>query len=473
MPAHVFPVILCGGSGTRLWPMSRRLLPKQFLRLASERTMVQETVLRLDGSPGVAAPLMVCNEEHRFLVAEQLREVGVTPACLILEPLARNTAPAVAAAALAALARDPSALLFVLPSDHVIRDRDAFLAAAVDAMRLAEDGKLVTFGIKPNAPETGYGYIEMGALLDGGPGRQVARFVEKPDARTAAGYIESGRYLWNSGMFVFAARRFLDELGAHRADILAAVEAAWTAREEENLFARLGRGAFADCPSDSIDYAVMERTGSAAVIGADFGWSDVGSWDALWDIGVKDGLGNVVRGDVDLHDSRNSYVRAEHRLVSVSGLDETIVVETSDSVLVTHRRNAQNVKEMVARLDRARRTEHVEHRRVYRPWGYYESLDAGAGYQVKRLMVKAGEAISLQLHRRRAEHWVVVSGVATVTRDDEVLELKQNQSTYIPIGMKHRLENRRAEPVFVIEVQSGDYLGEDDIERFEDRYRRS
>ena len=469
MTSDIYPVVLCGGSGTRLWPMSRRLLPKQFLRLASARTMMQETVLRLRDA---AAPIMVCNDEHRFLVSEQLRDIDVTPAGLLLEPAARNPAPAVAAAALMAADRNPAAILFVLPSDHVIRDRDEFLAAAGHAVPLAAQGRLVTFGIRPNAPETGYGYIEMGSVVGRGPAREVARFVEKPDGVTAAAYFASARYLWNSGMFVFSARRFLDELHEHRADISDAVREAWTARSEDGSFIRLGKSAFAHCPADSVDCAVMERTRSAAVIETDMGWSDVGSWAALWDIGEKDPHGNVVRGDVALHDTRNSYVRAEHRLVSVSGLDEAIVVETSDSVLVTHRRNAQEVKELVARLDGAKRSEHVSHRCVYRPWGYYESIDAGSGFQVKRIMVKPGEALSLQLHHRRAEHWVVVSGVARVTCGEKSFDLHANQSTYIPIGARHRLENLREEPLFIIEIQSGEYLGEDDIVRFEDRYSR-
>ena len=488
MVTPVVPVILCGGSGTRLWPMSRRALPKQFLPLVSEHSMLQETVLRAARIPAAQPPIIVCGEEHRFLVAEQLREAGIVPARIILEPQGRNTAPALAAAALAAIeavetdapAPDTSTaasgiLLLVLPADHLIRDSAAFARAAELAAAAAagDAGALVTFGIVPDGPETGYGYIERGeAVLPAGCHR-VARFVEKPDLETASGFLAAGNFLWNSGMFVMGAARYLEELGRHRPDILDGARRAWDARRDDPDFCRLDAASFQACPAESIDYAVMERTAPAVVVPVDMGWSDIGSWAALWEHSAHDAHGNLLRGDVDVHDTRNSYLRAESRLLSVSGMDDAIVIETSDAVLVTRRDKAQSVKDVVSRLAGSGRTEHMHHRRVYRPWGYYESIDAADGFQVKRLMVKPGEAISLQLHRQRSEHWVVVSGTARVTRGEAVVMLTRNQSTYIPIGLKHRLENATAEPLYLIEVQSGDYLGEDDIERFEDRYRRT
>ncbi|MCC6472637.1 MAG: mannose-1-phosphate guanylyltransferase/mannose-6-phosphate isomerase [Burkholderiales bacterium] len=469
----IVPVILCGGSGTRLWPMSRKLLPKQFLPLASERTLFQDTVLRLSGLAGTAPPVIVSNDEHRFLAAEQLRELGAAAGSLLLEPAGRNTAPAVAAAALEAVGKNPGAILFVLPSDHVVRDLPRFLDAAARAVALARQGLLATFGIVPDAPETGYGYIERGEPIAEVKGaHRVARFVEKPDAARAAQFLASGRFFWNSGMFALDARQYLEELERFRPDILAAVRTAWERARRDLDFIRLDAEAFGVCASDSIDYAVMERTRNAAVIEAAMGWSDVGSWSALWSVTHRDEAGNEVRGDVDLRHTRNSLVRAEHRLVSVIGVENLVVVETSDAVLVASRDHAQAVKDVVARLDSSARTEHLSHRRVYRPWGYYEGVDEGSRYQVKRLMVKPGQALSLQLHHRRAEHWVVVSGRARVTCGDTVQDLVANQSTYIPVEAKHRLENPGSEPLYVVEVQSGDYLGEDDIERFEDRYAR-
>ena len=471
MSGKVVPIILCGGSGTRLWPMSRKLLPKQFLPLITDRSMLQETALRAAALPGSGGPYIVCSEEHRFLAAEQLLEAGIAPAKIILEPVARNTAPALAAAALAIAETDPAAIMLVLPADHLIADLGSFGDAVTHSATIAATGALVTFGIVPQGPETGYGYIERGETL-GTAGFRVARFVEKPDAARARSFVESGCYYWNSGMFVMTAGRYLEQLEKFRPDILAAVKAAWSGRKLDMDFCRLEAKAFGACPADSIDYAVMERTSDAAVVPADIGWSDVGSWAMLWETAGKDLQGNVTRGDVDLHDTRNSYVRAESRLVSVSGVDDVVVVETSDAVLITHRNKAQAVKDVVSRLHDGHRTEHLSHRRVYRPWGYYESIDAGPGYQVKRLMVKPGEILSLQLHHHRAEHWVVVSGKARVTRDEDILNLTANQSTYIPVDTRHRLENSGSEPLFVIEVQSGDYLGEDDIVRFEDRYSR-
>ncbi len=469
-----YPVILSGGSGSRLWPMSRRLLPKQFLPLVSERTMLQDTVLRLQGVEGSRAAIVVSNSEHRFFVAEQLREIGAPTEVQILEPIGRNTAPAAAVVALYVQSRDPDACLLVLPSDHLIRDVPAFHAAIATALPLAAGGSLVTFGITPRGPVTGYGYIERGDSISGnGRSFRVSRFVEKPDLETARRYVSSDRFFWNSGMFAFQPRRFLEELQQFRPDILAAAKAALEAGKRDLDFLRLDSAAFAACPSDSIDYAVMERTSSSAMVQTDIGWSDVGSWTALWESGEKDSGDNVVRGDVDLRDANGCYVRAEHRMVAALGVRDLVIVETDDAVLVADKSRTQEVKEVVERLDRQARTEHVSHSRVYRPWGYYESIDAGERFQVKRIMVKAGEALSLQMHHHRAEHWVVVSGTARVTRGEEVKLLPENESIYIPIGTKHRLENPGKTPLFLIEVQSGGYLGEDDIVRFEDIYNRS
>ena len=473
MNVPFFPVILCGGSGTRLWPMSRRLLPKQFLPLVTEHTMLQDTLLRLRGIEGAQAPIVVSNDEHRFLAAEQLREIGVRPQVQVLEPAGRNTAPAAAVAALCTLEQDRDACLLVLPSDHLIRDVSAFHRAIATALPLAAAGSLATFGISPHGPETGYGYIERGKPVPNAVGAyRAARFVEKPDLATAKDYVSSGKYLWNSGMFVFRAAKYLEELQRFRPDIRAAAEAAWKSGVRDLDFLRLDSAAFSACPSESIDYAVMERTAEGVTIEADMGWSDVGSWTALWETGKKDAGGNVSHGDVDLRDAKNCYIRAEDRLVSAIGVKDLVIVETDDAVLVADKSRVQDVKEVVAHLEREARTEHVSHSRVYRPWGYYESIDAGERFQVKRLMVKPGEALSLQLHRQRAEHWVIVSGTARITRGEEILELGENQSTYIPIGTKHRLENPGTSPLFLIEVQSGGYLGEDDIERFDDRYGR-
>jgi mannose-1-phosphate guanylyltransferase/mannose-6-phosphate isomerase len=473
MSNPIYPVILSGGSGTRLWPMSRRLLPKQFLPLLSERSMLQDTLLRLTGLAGAVAPIVVSNNEHRFLVAEQLREVGIAPNAQILEPVGRNTAPAVAVAAMHVATSDPRGLLLVLPADHLIRDVTAFHAAVVEAARIAQAGSLVAFGIRPSGPATGYGYIERGELLAGtNGGYRVAQFVEKPDPDTAAKFVESGHFSWNSGMFVLGVRQYLDELGRFRPDILDASRRAWAKRGTDLDFLRLDAEAFAACPSESIDYAVMEKTGHAAVLPVDIGWSDVGSWTTLWEVGAKNREGNVTRGDVHLMDSHDCYVRAESRMVSVLGLKNAIVVETDDAVLVADQSKAQAVKNIVGHLDDAKRSEHVSHTRVYRPWGWYESVDSGDRFQVKRIMVKPGAALSLQMHHHRAEHWIVVAGTARVTCNDDVRLLAENESTYIPIGAKHRLENPGKLPLHLIEVQSGGYLGEDDIVRFEDLYKR-
>jgi len=471
--ATFYPLVLSGGSGSRLWPMSRRLLPKQFLPLTSEHSLLQDTLARLRGVEGACAPIIVSNSEHRFLVAEQLREIGVRPDVQILEPVGRNTAPAVAVAALHVQSRNPDGCLLVLPSDQLIQDVPAFHAAIATALPLAAGGSLVTFGIAPRGPVTGYGYIERGEPISGSGGsHRVARFVEKPDLDTARRYVASGRFFWNSGMFVFLAKRYLEELDRFRPDIASAARAAWQAGKSDLDFLRLDAAAFEACPSDSVDYAVMERTSASVMVQADMGWSDVGSWASLWETAKKDESGNAVHGDVDLRDARGCYVRAESRLVSVLGATDLVVVETDDAVLVADKSRTQEVKEVVETLDRKARTEHVSHSRVYRPWGYYESIDAGDRFQVKRIMVKPGEALSLQMHHHRAEHWVVVSGTARVTRDEETKLLAENESTYIPIGTRHRLENPGKTPLFLIEVQSGGYLGEDDIVRFEDRYKR-
>jgi mannose-1-phosphate guanylyltransferase/mannose-6-phosphate isomerase len=472
MSERIHPVILCGGSGTRLWPMSRRALPKQFLPLVSERSMLQDTLLRLLGLD-FAPPIVVSNNEHRFLVAEQLREIDIELGAQILEPVGRNTAPAAAVAALSVQEKDPAGVLLVLPADHLIRDVYRFHDAVRRAARLASSGTLVTFGITPDQPATGYGYIERGDAIDAEGGAfRVARFVEKPERARAEEFLASGRFSWNSGMFAFAAGRLLEEIGKHRADILAASRTAWEKAKRDLDFLRLDERAFAACPAESIDYAVMEKTDAAAVIPVDIGWSDVGSWSTLWEVGEKDGRGNVVRGDVHLRDAENCYVRAESRMVSVLGVKNAIVVETDDALLVADQSQVQKVKDIVGHLDGAHRTEHLTHTRVYRPWGYYESIDAGNRFQVKRIMVKPGAALSLQMHHHRAEHWIAVSGTARVTRGDEVVLLAENQSTYIPIGTRHRLENPGKVPLFLIEVQSGGYLGEDDIVRFEDLYKR-
>ncbi len=468
------PVILSGGSGTRLWPLSREFYPKQFLPLVGERTMVQETALRAAGLPDAAGPIVICNEEHRFMMAEQLRQVGVTPQAIVLEPVGRNTAPAVALAAMAALERagqgdDP--LLLVLPADHVIRDVAAFRRAVVEALPAARDGRLVTFGIVPTQPETGYGYILKGK--GAGAVVPVARFVEKPDAARAAEFVASGEYLWNSGMFLLSARRYLDELARLAPAIREACQKAYAAAARDLDFTRLPREQFAACPSDSIDYAVMEKTGHAAVIPLEAGWSDVGSWASLQDALPTDGSRNVTRGDVVSVDTENCLLYSSSRLVAAVGLAGHVVVETKDAVLVAPRERVQDVKLLVQKLKQEGRSEPGLHREVFRPWGSYDSLDSGERFQVKRLTVKPGASISLQMHHHRAEHWVVVSGTARITRGEETFLLSENESTFIPIGATHRIDNPGKVPLHIVEVQSGSYLGEDDIVRFEDRYGRS
>ena len=465
------PVILSGGAGTRLWPLSRELYPKQLLRLVAERTMLQETVARTEGLPGLARPIVVCNENHRFMVAEQLRELGTAPQAIVLEPQGRNTAPAAAIAALLVSGgADADPVLLVLPADHVITDVPAFQAAVAVGRVAAESGSLVTFGVVPDRAETGYGYIRRGA--GPGPAFTVAKFVEKPDAATARGYVESGEYYWNSGMFMFRASAYLAELGRYAPAMLAACRAALAAAGRDLDFLRLPAQEFASCPSDSIDYAVMERTDRAVVVPLAAGWSDVGSWAALADALPRDAEGNVTAGDVLTEDSSGCYLHSTSRLVAAVGLRDHVVVETKDAVLVAPRDRVQDVKELVAELKARGRYETSLHREVYRPWGSYDSIDSGDRFQVKRLIVNPGATLSLQLHHHRAEHWVVVTGTAKVTRGDEVFTLSENESTYIPIGARHRIENPGKIPLHIIEVQSGTYLGEDDIVRFEDRYGR-
>lgn len=471
----IVPVLLSGGSGSRLWPLSRELYPKQFLNLcAADRSMVQETALRVGDADRFADPLMICNQEHRFLVAEQLRQSGVMPRGIVLEPMGRNTAAACAVAALMVGEKDPGALLLILPADHQIRDRAAFLAAVDVAAQAAGAGRLVTFGITPTAPETGYGYIRRGARLDTVDGAyDVAAFVEKPTQAVAQSYLDSGDYAWNSGMFLFPAGLLLAELERHAPAVVDACRQALATGKSDLDFFRLDSGAFAAAPSISIDYAVMERTAAAAVVPCELGWTDVGAWSALWEIADKDGAGNVGIGDVLLEGARDCYVRSENHLTAVVGMENAMVVVVDDAVLVADRTRAQDVKKVVDRLKKEGRGEALNHRKVHRPWGSYQSLHVGDRFQVKSLTIAPGARLSLQKHYHRAEHWVVVNGTALVTRDQEQTMVFENQSIYIPIGAVHRLENPGRVPLTIIEVQSGSYLGEDDIVRLEDSYGRS
>ena len=474
--SHVlFPVILSGGAGTRLWPLSRELHPKQFIPLVEEYTLLQATVRRLASLDEVRAPIVVCNEEHRFMVAEQLKAIDVTPAAVLLEPVGRNTAPAIAAAALEALALDDGGdpILLVLPADHVIRDEGRFAGAVRAAVREAASGHFVTFGVAPAYAETGYGYIKAaGPTGVSDDGRTVQRFIEKPDAAEAAGYLEEGGYYWNSGMFVFSASRYLGELGVHAPAVRDAVAQAHRKAVEDIGFLRLEAESFSRSPAVSVDYAVMERTSGTVMIPLASDWSDVGSWSALADLGERDAAGNVAHGDTILEGTRDTYVHAGDRMVAAVGVSDLVIVDTADAVLVAHRNAVQDMGKVVATLRSAGREEHRAHRKVHRPWGTFDDVYGGDGFKVKHIVVQPGQVLSLQSHQHRAEHWVVVRGTARVTRGDEIFTLSENQSTYIPRGTKHRLENPGAVPLEVVEVQSGDYLREDDIVRYEDAYGR-
>ncbi len=481
------PVVLSGGSGTRLWPLSREKYPKQLLPLIGEDSLLQATVRRTDGIAGaeLAAPMVVCNEEYRFVIAEQLRLMG-RPGSIVLEPLGRNTAPALTLAALAATRDGADPVLLVMPADHVITDTAAFRAVVSEGASLAAQGHVVTFGITPDAPETGYGYLQTGTATLGEHARSLARFVEKPDLATARSYLEDGSYLWNSGIFMVRGSVWLAAIGNCRADILVACRTAWDAGKQDGEFCRVGKSEFTACPSDSIDYAVMERiTGpartaataaaalpEAVVIPLQAGWSDVGAWDALWKVLPKDAQGNVATGDVLLQDCRDTLAMSDGRLVACVGVSDLVVVETADAILVVHKDKTQDVKKIVDQLKARKRSEGQIHRKVFRPWGWYDSVDMGARFQVKRIVVKPGGALSLQMHHHRAEHWIVVSGTARVTCGEKSYLVSENESTYIPLGTKHRLENPGRVELEMIEVQSGSYLGEDDIVRFEDVYGR-
>jgi mannose-1-phosphate guanylyltransferase len=465
------PVILAGGSGTRLWPLSRQLYPKQFLPLLGVKTLLQQTIERLQGLD-CQAPIVVCNEEHRFLAAEQLRQTGIDDGAIILEPVPKNTAPAIALAAHEALRRDEEAMLLVLPADHLIEDTASFHAAVKKALAAAKEGNLVTFGIVPHRPETGYGYIRRGREQSKEV-FSVLAFVEKPDEATAKEYLKTGEYYWNSGMFLFGAKDYLEELERHAPDMADSCEKAFSRVKKDLDFLRIDEKAFATCPKDSIDYAVMEKTKKAMVVPLDAGWNDIGSWASLHDVCPKDENKNCVTGDVLTEDTENCLVRSESRLVAAAGLKDVIIVETKDAVLVIHKDSAQDIKTLVEKLEAEGKSEHINHREVYRPWGSYDSLERGERFQVKRIIVKPGARISTQMHYHRAEHWIVVRGTAKVTIDGETVLLTENESTFIPVGKMHILENPGKIPLELIEVQSGTYLGEDDIVRFEDKYGRT
>lgn len=470
--SKIIPVILSGGSGTRLWPLSRALYPKQLHQLYSEKSMLQETLLRVSGDE-FSDPIVICNNEHRFIIAEQLLEAGIKPRSIILEPVGRNTAPAAAVGAIMLEKSDPDAVMLLMPSDHIIQDANAFAKACRVALDACNKGHLVTFGIKPDAPETGYGYIHQGdEIIDIKGCYAVGSFVEKPDIETAGKYLVSGQYLWNSGMFLFGVGGYLRELEARQPETVAACRRAIEKGVDDLDFFRLDENEFSQAKSDSIDYAVMEHTKASTVVPVEMGWNDVGSWSSLWGVGVKDDNKNVIQGDVIILDSSSSYIRTSGPMVAAVGIEDLVVVCTDDAVLIAPKNRAQDVKGIVDLLRDNGREEINLHSRVHRPWGWYQRIDSGDGFQAKQLMINPGKILSLQRHKHRAEHWVVVSGTARVTRGEEVFDLAVNQSTYIPEGVKHRLENVGNEPLRIIEVQSGSYLGEDDIERFEDVYGR-
>lgn len=472
--SSLYPVILSGGAGSRLWPMSREALPKQLLPLVStDKTLLQETVLRLSNIPAITAPLLVCNNDHRFLAAEQMMQIKLKPLAMMLEPVARNTAPAIAAAAQYLYTIDPNALMLVLPADHLIENLTAFTKAVEQACQTAAQGFLVTFGLVPDSPETGYGYIHKGrAINEINSTFHIDRFEEKPNYETACRYVDDGEYYWNSGMFVFKASTFLEELKQYEPEIASATAKAVELSHTDYDFTRLDEQSFAKCPSKSIDYAIMERTTKAAVVTVSMGWNDIGSWSSLWATHKKDQFGNVKRGDIFADQTKNCFLRAESRAVAVIGVENLIVVETSDAVLVVHQNHAQDVKKVVDYLKAQNRSEHLHHARVYRPWGWYESIDSGERFLVKRITVNPGAKLSLQMHHHRAEHWVVVSGTALISSATDSKLLSENQSTFIPVGEIHRLENPGKIPLHLIEVQSGTYLSEDDIVRLDDNYNR-
>lgn len=469
----IVPVILAGGSGTRLWPLSREMYPKQLINLIDEKTMLQETLMRLSGLENIGNPIVICNDNHRFMVAEQLREIEVTTESILLEPVGKNTAPALAIAALKLLSQGLNPLLLVLPADHIIKDVSVFHEALNSGESFAQEGFLITFGIVPEMAETGYGYIRKGDQLSG-PGStevfKIAEFVEKPDKKTAEAYFKSGRYCWNSGMFMFKASQVIEELKKCAPEIVEACERALNSGKEDLDFFRLDAEAFEACPSDSIDYALMEKTDKGVMVSLKAGWNDLGSWEALWTVGEKDENGNVMQGDVLTHDVNNSYLKATHRMIAAVGLENHIIIETSDAVLVSPRDRVQEVKQFVDQLKANKRSEAILHRKVYRPWGVYEDIDISRRFQVKRITVKPGMILSLQKHFHRSEHWIVVKGTAVVTKGDDTFILKEDESTYIPLGETHRLENPGKIDLELIEVQSGSYLDEDDIVRFEDVY---
>jgi len=468
---QIVPVILSGGSGTRLWPLSRKQYPKQYLALASDNTMLQETILRLKGLDDLADPIIVCNADHRFLVAEQCQQIGIKNPTILLEPVGRNTAPAIAAAALQSLKDSDGSMLLVLSADHVIQDVKAFHQAINIANQQALNGKLATFGIVPTDANIGYGYIKSSKdNIDGA--YKVEEFVEKPNLKTAEFYLEQGSYLWNSGMFMFQARSFIDELTIHAPNIVTLINNAVNSATQDLDFIRLEKQAFESSPSDSIDCALMEKSDNVVVVPLNVQWNDIGAWPALYDIGTKDSQGNVIKGDVITQDTTNTYINADHHMVAAIGVDNLIIIDTPDATFIATQDKAQEVKSIVESLQASGRCESTAHRKVYRPWGWYDSIESGEHFQVKRLHVKPGAKLSLQMHHQRAEHWIVVSGIATVTNGEQTFELNKGESTYIPLGVTHALANNTSEPLEIIEVQSGTYLGEDDIVRFEDIYGR-
>jgi mannose-1-phosphate guanylyltransferase/mannose-6-phosphate isomerase len=468
---QIIPVILSGGSGTRLWPLSRKQYPKQYLPLSGDNTMLQDTILRLNGLDNFADPIIICNAGHRFLVIEQCQQIGIKSPTILLEPVGRNTAPAIAAAAIQSLKLTDDAVLLVLPADHVIQDIEGFHQAINIANQQAQSGKLATFGIVPTDANIGYGYIKSSKESNNGAHR-VEEFVEKPDLKTAEFYVEQGNYLWNSGMFMFQARTIIDELTTHAPNIVASVNNAVNNATQDLDFIHLEKQAFESSPSGSIDYALMEKSNNVVVVPLDAQWNDIGAWSALYDIGKKDSQGNVIKGDVITQDTTNTYINADHHMVAAIGVDNLIIIDTPDATFIATKDKAQEVKSIVESLQASGRCETSAHRKVYRPWGWYDSIESGEYFQVKRLHVKPGAKLSLQMHYKRAEHWVVVSGSANVTNGEQTFTLEKGESTFIPLEVTHALENTTNEPLEIIEVQSGTYLGEDDIVRFKDRYGR-